>query len=770
MQHKKRWLVHLLIVVFVVSVISVIYQKTQAISEWQNVGQAGFSDGYIYEASIAVHECKNINEQPIKPQTPGSELLGQVGLLSYSGGGTNTKESKCIEIYTGFKDIANNGYMSVMKYNQQDDKWEYVGKPGFSNNGVTHTDLALNSKGVPYVVFAYGKLFVMKFNGVDWEYVGNPNGITSGLGVDTSLKFDHNDIPYLSSSSVISGNKRASVLRFNGTSWEDVDNPNGVSPDRADETALYFDSKNVPYVAFTDMRPKGTYGVTVMKHNDTKKSWDYVGKYNFPKSSSEFLSLKIDLNDKPVVSFIEDNKKLVVMEFDGANWNYVGDPVTLGAINHPPSLIIGNDNSLYIFFQDSTNSNKATVKKYNKSTNTWVDIKKAGFSTAGVRIYDNKSIVIDSEGDLYVAFKDYGNKDKVTVMTTADNLKSHNKASWQNVGTAGFTSGVANFISLNVDSQNNKYVTFQDYAKGAKASAMKFDGINWSYIDGVGGFSNGVAAFISSAIDFNNNIYVAYQDGSLKGRVTVKKFDGLNWTNVGAPGFSTGSVSNTNIKLDINGTPYLAYIQGSKVFVMKFDNTNWVDVSSSSLPQSTNVALSIDPNGIPHVALKDNSKSGKLTVMEYDPIKNIWNLVGPTSGFSKGKADNISLTFSSNNIPTVLFNDGSLGGKATVMYFDGKNWINFGKPGFSAGRVGFTSIDIDTRDKWNNVTYVSYVDYDNGKKIYVMKDDPIKGWISVGSTIGPGLYSSLKLDSNGVPFNVFQDASKGNKATLMKYE
>ncbi|MEZ4824604.1 MAG: hypothetical protein R2942_20315, partial [Ignavibacteria bacterium] len=71
------------------------------------------------------------------------------------------------------------------------------------------------------------------------------------------------------------------------------------------------------------------------------------------------------------------------------------------------------------------------------------------------------------------------------------------------------------------------------------------------------GFSQGIAIYQSLA--FNGSTpYVAFQDSANGRKTTVMKFDGSNWVNVGSPGFSAGAAYTQSLAFD-GGTPYVAY-------------------------------------------------------------------------------------------------------------------------------------------------------------------------------------------------------------------
>src|SRR5690606_30623673 len=88
-------------------------------------------------------------------------------------------------------------------------------------------------------------------------------------------------------------------------------------------------------------------------------------------------------------------------------------------------------------------------------------------------------------------------------------------------------------------------------------------------------------------------------------------------------------------------------------------------------------------NDVPHISYRDFGNSEKATVMKFDGTN--WVDVG-TPGFSTGKAWNTSLAFSSNNEAYVAFYDNI--DKSTVKKFDGTNWVNVGTPNYSGDGYG----------------------------------------------------------------------------------
>jgi len=292
----------------------------------------------------------------------------------------------------------------------------------------------------------------------------------------------------------------------------------------------------------------------------------------------------------------------------------------------------------------------------------------------------------------------------------------------------------------------------------------------WATV-GSSNFANGGAGYIFSAVAPNGEPYVVYKENSIaSGR--VKKFNGSNWVDVGA-NFSTGEVSSTTMTFDKYGMPCVAYTDwanGGKATVMKFDGNNWVAIGNAdfTLSDATYISFVLDSNGIPYVAFRDFANAYRASVMKFDGTNWVYvGLPGFSSNASFGGVADISLAIDASGTLYISYVDHSPTYKATVMKFDGNNWVNVGAGIISAGQSGYTSIVIDSQ----GAPYVAYEDGANGGKTTVMKFDG-SNWLSVGiAGFSPGVaqYTSLAIDKNNVLYLAFEDHTQSDRASVMTY-
>jgi hypothetical protein len=88
---------------------------------------------------------------------------------------------------------------------------------------------------------------------------------------------------------------------------------------------------------------------------------------------------------------------------------------------------------------------------------------------------------------------------------------------WMNVGTAGFSIAKTEYTGLAFDSTGQPFVAYCDYGNSYKVTVMKFSGTNWVNV-GNAGFSDSIAGDICLAISpTDNQPYVVFSDwGSSK--------------------------------------------------------------------------------------------------------------------------------------------------------------------------------------------------------------------------------------------------------------
>ena len=312
-------------------------------------------------------------------------------------------------------------------------------------------------------------------------------------------------------------------------------------------------------------------------------------------------------------------------------------------------------------------------------TQNWAEVDPAGLSDA-----TQASLAFDAAGTPYVAYPNRSNSNKATVV-------KYNGSNWEAVGTAGFSAGGVSSISLVFNDVGTPYVAYMDWSNDDKATVMKYNGSSWETVGGAG-ISADQIENVSLAFDDAGVPFVAYQDKAYYNEAVVMKYNGSSWETVGTPGFSYGKAQDISLAFDDAGTPYVAYRDAFptydtwvtyKLTVMKFNGSYWEDVGTTGFSPNyaKYISLAFDAAGTPYVAYKDDNIYN-ATVIKYNGSS--WETVG-TAGLSAGDASYTSLVFNGNT-PYVAYVDDD-NDKAIVMKYNGSYWETVGTAGFSAGNA-----------------------------------------------------------------------------------
>ncbi|MCX6243864.1 MAG: T9SS type A sorting domain-containing protein [Bacteroidetes bacterium] len=199
---------------------------------------------------------------------------------------------------------------------------------------------------------------------------------------------------------------------------------------------------------------------------------------------------------------------------------------------------------------------------------------------------------------------------------------------------------------------------------------------------------------------------------------------------------------------------------------------SWQNVGNRGFSAGSIIYTSIAVNPLseqPYVAYVDRPSgtvfTGPATVMRFDG--NDWVNVG-AAGFTTFDVGFTSLTFTPAGEPCVAFGATcSTPNKATVLKFDGANWAPIGTGGFSQGEASYTSLAFSPAGE----PWVAFLDMANSNKVTVMKFDGTN-WLTVGTpgfSAGEAWWENIGFSPSGEPYVSYWNNSFGHRATVMKF-
>lgn len=341
--------------------------------------------------------------------------------------------------------------------------------------------------------------------------------------------------------------------------------------------------------------------------------------------------------------------------------------------------------------------------------------------------------------------------------------------SWKVVGTSGFSAGTAVYLSMAISLSGAPLLAFKDYGNAAKSTVMTFDGSQWTSL-GAAGFSPGEVWFPSLALDPAGQPYVGFEDAGNSFGATVMTYNGTDWIPVGVPGFTAGTANYISLAVNPAGSNQLCIAfmdgaHGNKASVMMYNGSAWVYLGNPgfSAGEAEYLSLAFSPAGQPFVAFSDEGHNGKITVMKYNGYS--WNYAG-NGGFSAGAGHHVSLAFNADGEPHVAYWDEILNG--VVSKFNGTYWYFLGYPGFSNGEARCISLAFNQEDEavvaFINVTDHSYPRVSTYKNF---------NWIPIdaqGLATGNADFSCMSVSQAGTLYIAYQDIAANSCATVKKFD
>ena len=282
--------------------------------------------------------------------------------------------------------------------------------------------------------------------------------------------------------------------------------------------------------------------------------------------------------------------------------------------------------------------------------------------------------------------------------------------------------------------------------------AVACDTGQWQTV-GPAGFTQDRGTFTDLYV-YNGTPYLAFVDGSANFTVSVMKFENNSWNYVGAPGISEKRVTDPYIAV-INGTPYVSYGEyyGNRVQVKKFNGTTWETI----LNDPWGPAAIQEVNGVLYA-------STSIGIQSYS--NGVWTTVAPAP--AEGSSNVFTVSF---GVPYIAYSqylaaEGNY--KVTVKKYMAGSWQLVGPERFSPGhRVSDINLVV-----YAGTPYVAFTNFDepygygsyNVIETMVMKFNGFT-WAQVGiGSIGDHVYATDThfTIQNGVPVVVYTDVKDWN--------
>ncbi|MDI9366514.1 MAG: hypothetical protein QM541_16275, partial [Flavobacterium sp.] len=672
-------------------------------------------------------------------------------------------------LYVAYRDGGQGDKLTVKKWTASTNTWSVLGTAGISVGAAQYISMGIDASAHLYVAYrdegipagaglVGSRLAVKKWDGTAWSNPGGAASISTGGSYYSSTVIDASGNVYVA----YQDGYKLSVQKWNGTTWSYVGGVAGISTFQAQYISTAIDASGNVYVAYTDQGGSDEYKLSVQKWNGT--AWSYVGgTAGISTGWGFYSSIAIDAGANVYVGYWDGDKagKLTVQKYNGTAWSVVGGTtgISVDEINYTSTVIDASGN-VYVAYQDKGVGYKTIVQKWDTTAHTWTHVGGTAGITAGRAAFN--SMVIDASANLYVAYQDGSIDNKLTVQK----YTASGGGSWGKVGSAGIAAGGTTYNSTVKDASGNLYVAYTDAANGDKLAVKKWTASSNTWSEVGSGISAGAATYNSIVVDASGNLYVAYTDDANSKKLTVKKWTASSntWASVGSTAFTSTEAAYISMVIDAYGNNlYVAYKESvnSKLVIQKWDGTTWVPVGAAAGISNSlvfHISMVIDASSNLYVAYQDLTASlaPRLFVQKYDSLAGSWGYVATTvaTGISAGGALYNSMVRDASGNLYVAYKDENKSGKLTVQKYNGTSWSVLGSTGISAGTATYNSIGIDGT---GNV-YVAYSDGSKSDKLTVQKWDGTS-WSVVGGTTGISAggttYNSMVVDASGILYVVY---------------
>ncbi|MGB0431600.1 MAG: hypothetical protein ACPGLV_14090, partial [Bacteroidia bacterium] len=244
-------------------------------------------------------------------------------------------------------------------------------------------------------------------------------------------------------------------------------------------------------------------------------------------------------------------------------------------------------------------------------------------------------------------------------------------------------------VELTTNAQSGINYTWQ------KAATEAF-----TYVGGAG-ISDDTYSYFDFAFANDGTPYVAYGDGSVSSKLTVKKFDGSQWVLVGSKGFTSSSVSHVSLEINSQGVPYVAFADGSNnnyPTVVAFDSTNWNTIGNAAIANySANyINLKISDSDEIYVAFYNALLTSRFTNI-YTYKNSSWSTINSTP-ITKNEVLGLNLVLAGDSI-YCSFVDKTNNNKSIVKSYNGTKWITLGNNHVAPYKTYSYDLEVDKNGK-----------------------------------------------------------------------
>lgn len=347
------------------------------------------------------------------------------------------------------------------------------------NNSGFSPSVGVDNNGYPIVTWSEQspsgqRIFVKQWDGTAWKLLGSSLNVADFNSTLSrpSLVVDSHGKP------IVTWNENGTIRCkiWDGVSWNLMGSELGFVGNFAFRPTISLDTNDNPIVAFIELINVSHYRVFVKRWDGS--SWLTLGEAINNNLSSDIteISMTIDANNHPIVSWIESDN-VFVKTWDGNSWNQLGSGVLNLSNSKNPSIDIDKNGNVFVSYNSFSAQFGYQIYIKHWSGVDWNDFGKLSEDYYNKNI-EYSSIKLTNKGEVSIFRKSNDNQPYFT-------LEKWNGNSW-----IGF-------------------------------NRINFNGYNQNYSASIRDPSGNLISEPSFVLDFNDNPIIAWQSKSLNTEFTA---------------------------------------------------------------------------------------------------------------------------------------------------------------------------------------------------------------------------------------------------------
>ena len=314
------------------------------------------------------------------------------------------------------------------------------------------------------------------------------------------------------------GTRKAVVSSYNGTIWNFVGDPQGVSLGRVETVGIAADDKGTLYAAYKDYTTLGdsVQYASVQKYSDGK--WSFVNRPQATAQRTNYLHIATTRTGMPVLGYAAARAEGGAANRSTQSALFTNNSWLLRPLDASPATLYtrirkGRDNRVYYAVMDGiSTTRKPTIYRLNETSLAWEVVGTAmvspDASVVGAAVMD---VDASENGEVYMVFQSQATTNKMSY------VMRYNGTSWRQIGDAISHTATSNAqrdnIALAVHPNGTLYFAHGD-ANGLKVQTFNTSTQNWNTAKVL---QTGVPDKITMRISEEGIPYIAtVTDGKLK--------------------------------------------------------------------------------------------------------------------------------------------------------------------------------------------------------------------------------------------------------------